>query len=282
MNITVKVMALLLVSIIISCSGNKIDGVYELNKKQFEETIDKQLNTSSEEKSGFEALGQMMAKAAIADMDMSIGIKGDSIFILGSSSLLSNKDELTISSFILEADKLIYQDDDVEKTLTVSNNTLKFEEGEFEMSFTKQEESESFWKEISSARQRIAIKKRKMDLLNSSISVDLTKKGFYEYNYQDYLTFDFVFKNSSNREITAFSGSFEIVNLLDEPVKSIGITFDDPIPANSLIEWNGQTDYNQFTSGDAQLKEKDLSKFKFSFKPRAILFADGEKVEIEN
>jgi len=115
--------------------------------------------------------------------------------------------------------------------------------------------------------------------LTESVIVSCFEKSFAEYDYQEYITYKFVIQNKSDKEIRAVKGSISFTNLFDDEIKSLSFVYDQPIGAGKEVNWNAQTDYNQFMDDDVSLKNKDLKDIKVVWKPEKVIFADGTTLE---
>jgi hypothetical protein len=119
----------------------------------------------------------------------------------------------------------------------------------------------------------------KRQRLGAALTVALYDKGYVEYDYEDYLTYSFVFENKTDKDIRAFKGFISINDLFDSEIKSINLTIDDPIPAGEKFKGSYTTDYNQFMDEDKRLKAKDLSDLNVVWTPEKIIFMDGTTLE---
>ena len=115
--------------------------------------------------------------------------------------------------------------------------------------------------------------------LQDAVIVTCFKKGFQKVNYQDYLTYGFAIENKSDKPIRAIKGTLRFTDLFDDEISSIRFTYDDPVGVGEIAKWNAQTDYNQFDSDDAKLKNKDLEDLKVVWEPIKIIFEDGSSLE---
>lgn len=115
--------------------------------------------------------------------------------------------------------------------------------------------------------------------LSESIIISCFSKDFYKYNYEDYITYKFVIQNKSNKNIRAVKGSITFFNLFDEEVKSINLVYDKVINAGVTVNYNAQTNYNQFNDSDKVFKSKDLKDMKVLWKPEKLIFEDGTTLE---
>jgi hypothetical protein len=115
--------------------------------------------------------------------------------------------------------------------------------------------------------------------LNESLMVSLFNKGYEKVDYEDYITYDFVFNNKTSKDMVAFTGRMVFNDLFDKEIKTINITYDNGIAANSKVTYNATTDYNQFDDSDKALRYKELSKIKLVWLPEKIIFKDGSVAE---
>jgi hypothetical protein len=68
-------------------------------------------------------------------------------------------------------------------------------------------------------------------------------------------------------------------DLFDKEIKTLSLTYDDGIKANSTANYSATTDFNQFKSEDQLLKSKTLDKIKLVWKPEKIIFKDGTTLQ---
>lgn len=140
-------------------------------------------------------------------------------------------------------------------------------------------------KERKEAEQKALAKKaakeeaERMKKLTEAVTVSCFEKGFSEYNYEEYITYKFVIKNKSDKNIRAVKGGITFTNLFDDEISSLNFVYDQPIEAGKEITWNAQTDYNQFKDDDKTLRNKDLKDLKVVWKPEKIIFEDGTSLE---
>ena len=140
-------------------------------------------------------------------------------------------------------------------------------------------------KERKEAEQKALAKKaakeeaERMKKLTEAVTVSCFEKGFSEYNYEEYITYKFIIKNKSDKNIRAVKGGITFTNLFDDEISSLNFVYDQPIEAGKEITWNAQTDYNQFKDDDKTLRNKDLKDLKVVWKPEKIIFEDGTSLE---
>ena len=139
----------------------------------------------------------------------------------------------------------------------------------------KEEEEKRLAEEEEKRRKEIALK------ISESLTFALTKKGFAEYSYQEYIKYTFTFKNKTDRDISGVKGLVTFYDMFDEKITSLRLSYDDGIKAGKTINYKAQTDYNQFKSEDNKLKNTELSKIKVTWEPEQLIFNDGEKVLLE-
>ena len=139
----------------------------------------------------------------------------------------------------------------------------------------KEDEEKRLAAEEEKRRKEIALK------ISESLTFALTKKGYAEYSYNEYITYTFTFKNKTDRDISGVKGSVTFYDMFDEKIQSLTLSYDDGVKANKTINYKATTDYNQFKSGDKKLKSAELSKIKVIWEPEQLIFSDGEKVSLE-
>lgn len=115
--------------------------------------------------------------------------------------------------------------------------------------------------------------------LSEAVMVSCFDKGFKKFDYEEFITYKFVIKNKSHKEIRAIKGAITFTNLFDEKIKSLSFVYDQPIEAGEEIFWNASTDYNQFMDDDQALKNKSLKDLKVVWEPEKIIFVDGTTLE---
>ena len=138
----------------------------------------------------------------------------------------------------------------------------------------KEEEEKRLKLEEERRRKEISLK------ISESITFALTKKGYSEYNYQDYITYTFTFENKSNKDILGIKGSVTFYDIFDEKIKSLSLSYDDGIKSKKTVNYRATTDYNQFMSEDKKLKDTELNKLKVVWEPEQLIFSDGEKISL--
>jgi len=141
----------------------------------------------------------------------------------------------------------------------------------------KQEEEERIQKELAEKAKKE--EDARIARLKEALIVSIFDKGYTEYEYQEYITYKFAFENKTNKEITAFTGQIVFTDLFDKEIKSLNLTYDDGVKANSIKNYSATTDYNQFMDEDQLLKSKNLKQIKLVWKPEKILFTDGTTLE---
>jgi hypothetical protein len=115
--------------------------------------------------------------------------------------------------------------------------------------------------------------------LSEALAVAVFDKGFYEADYQSYITVKFVFDNKTAKEIRALTGVVVFTDLFDKEIKSISVTYDQAIAAKKNRKWDAQIEYNRYKDSDQLLASKKLADLKVQWKPEKILFSDGSSLE---
>lgn len=115
-------------------------------------------------------------------------------------------------------------------------------------------------------------------------SVSLIKKGFMESNYRagipsDAITFTVEFTNLTGKNIRAFDGKLTFTDLLENTILGVSLAINEPIASNSVMQWSGQLDFNQFIDHHQRLRSADYENLKIVFEAKKILFEDGSTKE---
>ena len=139
----------------------------------------------------------------------------------------------------------------------------------------KEEEEKRLAEEEKKRRKEIALK------ISESLTFALTKKGFAEYSYQEYITYTFTFKNKTDRDIAGVKGTVTFYDMFDEKIRGLDLSYDKGIKAGKTINYKAQTSFNQFLSEDKKLNNTELSKIKVTWEPEQLIFSDGEKILLE-
>jgi hypothetical protein len=116
------------------------------------------------------------------------------------------------------------------------------------------------------------------------LNVVLVEKGFRDSNrregvYQEAITFSVSFTNLTDKDIRAFDGVLSFNDLLDNNVLTSSLAINDPVKANSILEWKGQLDYNQFIDSHQRMRGENQANLKVTFTAHKVLFADGTTKE---
>ncbi|KAB1064083.1 hypothetical protein [Salibacter halophilus] len=141
----------------------------------------------------------------------------------------------------------------------------------------KQEEKEAEQKAMAEKAAREEAER--IERLQNAVMVSCFDKGFYEAQYEEFLTYGFAIKNKSDKDIRAVKGAVVFNDVFDEEIYSLNLTYDQPIKSGEQIKWNAQSDYNQFTDEHQRLKNKELKDIKVVWKPEKVIFTDGTILE---
>ena len=121
-------------------------------------------------------------------------------------------------------------------------------------------------------------------LLDEAVTVTLVAKGFHEASdsngdFESYQTYTIGFQNNTAKGMLGVKGTAKFSDLFGDKIKSVSVSYDNPIPAGQSVTWNAQSSFNQFLPQDAKLRDTTQGKIQFSFAPSIILFTDGSKLE---
>ncbi|MGD9858852.1 MAG: hypothetical protein AB7S90_02200 [Marinobacterium sp.] len=118
------------------------------------------------------------------------------------------------------------------------------------------------------------------------ITASLISKGFEPSNpsarqYDDFINFTLNFKNTKERDIRAFEGVAQFMDLLDNELLSATVAINDPIGGLEQMEWPGQIEYNQFRDSHKRLRAAEYGNIKLKFELRKVLYTDGTVEEFK-
>ncbi len=118
----------------------------------------------------------------------------------------------------------------------------------------------------------------------SPLEVTLVNKSFKSANprggdYEDDITFELSIRNLTGKDIRAFDGVVTFTDLLDNEVMSSKLAINDPVRADSTMNWKGAIKYNQFMDSHQRLRNATQANLNTNFVVRKILFASGSSKE---
>jgi hypothetical protein len=94
---------------------------------------------------------------------------------------------------------------------------------------------------------------------------------------QDVLLLKFSITNLTNRPIRGVAGSLVFSDTAGAEIARMDFANDEMIPARKTIEWADRKTYNQFSDGDKNLNEADLSTIKTDWTVEKVVYADSRK-----
>lgn len=210
-------------------------------------------------------------------------IDGDSIFSAG--ALGSEPGEFFASIYTSDEHGVVFTNKKGEQLSLIRNDTAFTLSNSKEnktrlISFNKVEkkEEQKYHERLAEIRTEFRNKERIKKELEEIISLKITKKGYYEYEYRDYLTFDLAIDNNSEKNITAFSGLVTISDLLDNELKTFSWTYDDGIESKRTNKQSVQVDYSEYNTSETLIRDKPLEKLKITWTTTKVLFEDGNKL----
>ena len=143
----------------------------------------------------------------------------------------------------------------------------------------KQAKQERLAAEVKRQREEAIAK------MNAVLTVALTQLRFYKADWRRDIVSDgfeikFALQNQSKKDLAGVKGAVTLLDMFDDPIKTVNLSVDSAIPAGKVIEWGGTMDFNQFRDEDVKLKNTPLEKIKTVWTPELFLFADGSRLEV--
>lgn len=116
----------------------------------------------------------------------------------------------------------------------------------------------------------------------SKVTLEITKKDFYEHNYQDMTYEDKInmslkFTNQTDKDIQGVQGILTFYDIFDTKISATQVSYDKPIKAHESKVWESSLDYNEFVDEDVKLRNTELSNLKYKWEIATIVYADGSK-----
>lgn len=111
------------------------------------------------------------------------------------------------------------------------------------------------------------------------VKVSCIEKDYVEYDYEEFITYKFEIKNTSDKTIRAVKGSVVFNNIFDEKIQSLSFVYDQPIEPGKWKNWNANTEFNPYIEEDRVLRDKSLKDLNVVWNPEKIIFLDGSKLE---
>lgn len=112
------------------------------------------------------------------------------------------------------------------------------------------------------------------------LQVSMSAKGWTPSNprggeYDDFVTFKLMIRNTSDRRIRAFDGVLHVTDLLDNNIIDLNVAINDPVSSTSPMTWSGAVRYNKFVEHDRALRNAEFDNMKTSFKVHKVLYDNG-------
>ena len=122
-------------------------------------------------------------------------------------------------------------------------------------------------------------------VMNEALTVSLDRVKFIKSDWQsgiysDYFQLRLGLKNNTEKNISGVKGVITFRDIFGEEIKSIRLSDDDGVKANSVRTYKGTIPYNQFIDDDKKLRATDISKITFEWAPIIYLFEDGTSMEL--
>lgn len=144
-------------------------------------------------------------------------------------------------------------------------------------------EAEAKTLEAKVRAEKEAVAKQISDILTVAlISKKYLPSDYKSGNVHDSIQIDLAFENKGKKDITGVKGKTFFKDIFGDVVKVVNLSYDEGIPAQQSITWNGSLKYNQFDEKDVKLRSVDIGKLGFSFEPEVVIFSDGTRLPASN
>jgi opacity protein-like surface antigen len=121
--------------------------------------------------------------------------------------------------------------------------------------------------------------------INEAVTVTLLAKrelprDFNLRRISDYQEFEIGVQNISKKDVVGVAGTMEFIDVFDKSVGGVNFKVSQTIKPGATYRWVGGRDYNQFIDHHRALWNLEDGKYKTRFVPSAVVYADGEKLEL--
>ncbi|MCC6290855.1 DUF2939 domain-containing protein [Candidatus Nomurabacteria bacterium] len=113
--------------------------------------------------------------------------------------------------------------------------------------------------------------------LSKKVSLEITKKGFSDENYQTKNTLVLQLNNLTGKDIQGVKGSIVIKDLFGDAIKHIDISYDGGLKQGESKLYSIGVEYNQFMEEDIKLRQTALEKLQYDWEPSTIIYEDGTR-----
>jgi hypothetical protein len=120
--------------------------------------------------------------------------------------------------------------------------------------------------------------------MKAAIAVRLMRKTYRASKvvagaYQGRLGFDFEYRNTSGKDIRAFTGAVVFLDVFDRELLRVNLTVDDEISVGkALRDRKKQLKVKMSKDGHRKLVSTEVENLRTRFEPESVLFADGTKL----
>ena len=87
-----------------------------------------------------------------------------------------------------------------------------------------------------------------------------------------------MYQNTSTRDIRAFQGKVQFVDLFGSEILTRPLSISAPIASGKKATVDGVIEYNQFLPPHQQLKSTEVKDLKIVWIPELVIFADGARL----
>src|SRR5207237_665397 len=106
-------------------------------------------------------------------------------------------------------------------------------------------------------------------------SLRLVPSDYHASRYRDEFHIRLALQNKSDRDLRGIKGTVRFKDMFGTEINSIGLSYDDGIPAGKAATYAGTMKYNQFMDEDTRRASKSLDELKVEWIPDTYLFEDG-------
>lgn len=122
--------------------------------------------------------------------------------------------------------------------------------------------------------------------LNAVVSVQPLEKDFHPSDptngeYEDDIVLTWQYHNLGQKRLSAFKGLLELTNKFGDRIQGFQVDYEKPLDPGAIVTETLYYRYNQFETGDVNVRATPLSEMRFRWVPLKVLFADGQSMSSE-
>ncbi|WMJ68812.1 hypothetical protein [Stenotrophomonas sp. 24(2023)] len=146
-----------------------------------------------------------------------------------------------------------------------------------------QEAKEAALKAELSAKREAAMKQMRDAVTVALVSKEITQeRGYSGIVMDEFISIRVGYQNNTQKPVSGVKGILSITDLFGDRITEFAISMDDTIDVDHTVTWTGRRSvkFPQGDNDDRKLVALEDAKYKVTWNPEVIVFADGSKMEL--